>query len=1254
MATPYTDGSYFWRYYMERGALGTTAQAWYPNTSGVNVDIYDNPFTIAEFWNQNYLAYSGDYNSTTSDIDNYHSVFGAMGRFKNNKVDTWEQFKFSFNLNSQHMNSPNEIKDLFFIVQSSGTGLGNSFRGRVLLDDFEVQESYDFLPDCDARKKKGPNDYGIADLTKYWDPELQPEEYNDSLAPAEVQFYFYPRYHQNNFSNKELPIIHNDFRNNMFYLYDVDWGDGSVNDFSAEPKLLGENISVHHTYENSGIYEVTGTMLRMKPDLEYNPLGVIHNERFSFRININEDIDEDFRYFGSEAYSYIPYKSNLPVVGGYSEESIYYKSIKRQLGFIDDINQIQTEFKKPSDRLKTELALNKMDSSYNNELNLLNEFKKERYLQIQPNEFDCSPLNYGSCIGDEGTSHGCVWEDAGEIYNSICYCDDSDLGCSNELTYGDIINSGIKTYSGQLGKSIGDTDITNIRYYDKPKEMWEMLGFESDYIQQMPYAYWEGDSYQVKDETFRNLKTLTGITTLDMTDFPKTEDGKVDGYIEIVVDIGNQTDYYIDSGIEITRGGNIGGDDCNSDGCTCYVNSAAVTINNGSGWQQGENTLILNLPDCNWKRDDCTLSEYGSECGYKGQSGWINDGTSHTGCITLPDTHDGYQVYDQGYDFTRLQFYRNGDTDVSCDTTSTGGTNTCPYIEIKSFTAHPNPEPFENIQEMQLNHPANPASDRYWKNIIPKDYSIFNREGIGTANETISIGTDGLGVDNYALQGWARAWQVRTTNYLSQIYQGESWTGNQVCDSFYGGTCGFWSACEEFDPIVFGYEEASHATGFTGEGGGGGNAVVWAENPPETDPAGGLSENYSFWHPDDFDETANCDTQFGINKTLGVCCTIPQVTSDLAPGEIHMEYRTDGPISNPEHISIRGQNSEYGTRLGDDSSVDISNFQFDSEYKPNGYVELTLDLNNKNWWPNHITIDFVNTDFFQTGWPFPDYWYKTHWLLHGASSAQFGIEYNLNSHIINDGDGWKVGENKLKLFWKDAYYDTYVPSSNTNPAIEDHPGMFNTSSPKEGWLKMADWPDGFHPDQGLTANYIRLRLTTNVNNGTDGLGNEVDLHALQFQGIPNPSQYYTHGDYVGKIYLKEVKFVPTQTIDIYSEQNWRSDYYYPVLPKHNSTGEFIDHSIYDASAAALMEQDTGKIPFPFNGEITEEDLTDGNLKISINNETVESNVFNDSSGNSNYAFAYGDYRPEFDKVTLEPKKNRSKTLFKTSKRDGAF
>ena len=105
---------------------------------------------------------------------------------------------------------------MFLIVQAA-----NKFYGRVLLDDFEVVESYDFMLDADVRKKISVGNYGKADLTKYYDKELQPEEYKDSQAPLEAQFYFYPTYPYNQIFEVERTPMYNDFRNGLFYLYDM-------------------------------------------------------------------------------------------------------------------------------------------------------------------------------------------------------------------------------------------------------------------------------------------------------------------------------------------------------------------------------------------------------------------------------------------------------------------------------------------------------------------------------------------------------------------------------------------------------------------------------------------------------------------------------------------------------------------------------------------------------------------------------------------------------------------------------------------------------------------------------------------------------------------------------------------------------------------------------------------------------------------------------------------------------------------------
>ena len=392
-------------------------------------DIYTG-LTYGKMYTTNYLTANG-LNNSKRDSSTMYETFDSSASFKNENINRWEKKEFIFNLPSQYTLSDNKnIQSLHLILQADSDFV-EGFQGTVYIDDIEVVESYEFKPDVDVRKKKGPNNYGLADLTKYYDPNIldQFAAYKDTLAPLEAQFYFYPRYIKDNFLEKTPSVIQNDFRYGMFYLYNVDWGDDSPIEF-IEPIELGENVSVYHTYERAGIYEIKGTMLRMKPDKNYKPVGVIHNENFVLRINVNEDLDEDFEYFSDNGFSFIPYKNTSPIVGGYSIQSSYYNSIKRQLGIVDlggneqNYQLVNTNFKNTGDRLRTEIALDKMNSIFTEDLELLQAFKQER--------FD----------GDE------------------------------------LIYNGIKTLSDELGKSIGDCDITEIRYFNKPIQIWEMFGFE--------------------------------------------------------------------------------------------------------------------------------------------------------------------------------------------------------------------------------------------------------------------------------------------------------------------------------------------------------------------------------------------------------------------------------------------------------------------------------------------------------------------------------------------------------------------------------------------------------------------------------------------------------------------------------------------------------------------------------------------------------------------------------------------------------
>ena len=350
---------------------------------------------------------------------------------------------------------------------------GNNFQGRVLLDDIECYESYEFTPEVDVRKKISVGNYGRADLTKYYDKELQSNMYKDTQAPLEAQFYFYPQYPTNETLDIEQLPIYQDFKLGRFYIYDVDWGDGTPRGFTAEPEQIDENTALYHTYETNGIFEINGTMVRVKTDENNNIMGIIYNKKFRLRINVNSGTDEDFKYFGSDGYSFIPYENTTPIIGGISQQSNYYKKVKRQLGFLEN-EKIKIDFKNKSDKLKTELALLKMENQNFDNLEVLPAYMEER-----------------------------LDEDDNVIYN------------------------GISPIKEELGKGLGDCDLTNVKFYNTPKSIWEMFGFEEEDLNQVGNPdkprYWK--NIIPKDYSIFNRE---GIIEEPMN--TETEQEWIDGY----------------------------------------------------------------------------------------------------------------------------------------------------------------------------------------------------------------------------------------------------------------------------------------------------------------------------------------------------------------------------------------------------------------------------------------------------------------------------------------------------------------------------------------------------------------------------------------------------------------------------------------------------------------------------------------------------------------------------------------------------
>ena len=195
--------------------------------------------------------------------------------------------------------------------------------------DYSIEADYPkWVPDVDVRTVRSLS--GLkTNLYEYYDNQLQSEEYLETTAPAEVQFYFYRRSEGSNIydDRSEYQFL----ENNPLYIASVDWGDGSPLEFNEEPKLItGEDV-IKHNYEKPGVYEVKGLMFdgyipnqieNDEGELIDNTdvQGVIHFVNFTTRFNLNLSEDD-------ENLVYINYQKTSPIIGGFSRNSIYFKKL---------------------------------------------------------------------------------------------------------------------------------------------------------------------------------------------------------------------------------------------------------------------------------------------------------------------------------------------------------------------------------------------------------------------------------------------------------------------------------------------------------------------------------------------------------------------------------------------------------------------------------------------------------------------------------------------------------------------------------------------------------------------------------------------------------------------------------------------------------------------------------------------------------------------------------------------------------------
>jgi len=512
-----------------------------------------------------------------------------------------------------------------------------------------------------------------ANLFKYYDPtiESQRKDYDLLVAPAEVQITFDPQTpgeidNCTDYPWAGLTPLNTEFSPEHIqeiYVAFVEWGDGSRPEFES-PLLIYEdsaggltdNNVMYHTYENSGIYKITGLMFAVN-----DVLKVSYYKQFEMYINLNKDLssEEEFQQLGGSGYTFIPYNETVPVIGGTSHHSMYNKSVKGRIG--ENLNvEAQSGLHGDSVRLHhANIIMNGEDLTVDNFL----------YPYTLPISTDCED-EIPNCTDWVGQHHN-------------------------------LIHSGSYRNPGELGDHLGNVDLAQIRAFTKPYQIHEMLGYLVSTAEEEPVL------------TEQIVKIHIAMT-------PQRDGyaGKIVKFYvgeelinELVVD-GREGEYLVE--LEFP----LGVDDAEKE--------IRISIEyDGHPWWHPENMRIENMYNVvildDLQYDDSSSGDCSYYPGSSTDPYYDDYDYSHwvcllTGEVPMPWTGETIPIWILNEDGS----YNSGATYLN-NYDSLGFVLSRAILETSLIDA---------TQETQMHSAGNPASENYWRNIIPEDTAMTDRDGL--------------------------------------------------------------------------------------------------------------------------------------------------------------------------------------------------------------------------------------------------------------------------------------------------------------------------------------------------------------------------------------------------------------------------------------------------------------------------------------------------------------------------------------------
>ena len=371
---------------------------------------YNNP----NFINSSSLEFP---NSTkvTQENDNRQT----LGTVTLNNRDYWENSNFDESIFQSY------VKGKIETALNTRPIIDGNEEEIVFNESFDVSSTYRYSIDALPFVTDVNNDDEIIRLDRYYDKEINPTEYN-LATEGKINYYLYPRTSgrtpshnietygskqkftgggKNRFDFYISQSISVDREDTGFYLFRLDWGDGTPREHTSELKLLEGTTLLEHFYEKPGFYSITGLVCAI-----YEGRIIGGYEKFQTNILLNPSENYELKLYDF---------SNFATIGGLSSDSSLVKSTANIMGLNPLTLNQENESATPKlveklnllDRLTIFNFLNKINSELNdNFTSLLNPYSIEISDSTEPliDEiiFGCIDSNANNFVEGANTDDG--------------------------------------------------------------------------------------------------------------------------------------------------------------------------------------------------------------------------------------------------------------------------------------------------------------------------------------------------------------------------------------------------------------------------------------------------------------------------------------------------------------------------------------------------------------------------------------------------------------------------------------------------------------------------------------------------------------------------------------------------------------------------------------------------------------------------------------------------------------------------------